>query len=66
MGKDILVVAIMAMFGTLFFSLIIGFSVILIPIPFLLLVIPLCLAGQLVFALKIDDIAEFFGYKFHE
>lgn len=64
MFKDVLVIVSLATFSTLFFSLIIGFSVVLLPLPFLVLVIPLCLAGQLVFAMHIDGIAEKTGYKF--
>lgn len=64
MIRDVLVLAALALFGTLFFSLIIGFSVVLLPLPFMVLIIPLCLAGQLVFALKMDEIAEWAGYKF--
>ena len=66
MIKDVIVLGSLALFGTLAFSLIIGFSVILLPLPFMALIIPLCLAGQLVFALKLEEIAEKAGYKFKE
>lgn len=64
MIRDIFVLASMATLSTFFFSLIIGFSVVLVPLPFLILIIPLCLSGQLVFAMKMDEIAEWLGYKF--
>lgn len=59
-----MVIVSLSVISTMFFSLILGFSIVLFPLPFLVLVIPLCLAGQMVFAMKIDDIAQWAGYKF--
>lgn len=66
MVRDVFVVGSLAVFGTLVFSLILGFAFILLPVPFLVLIIPLSLAGQLVFAMHIEEIAIWFGYKFKD
>ena len=64
MIRDIFVVGSFAAFSTMVFSLIIGFSLVLLPIPFLALIIPICLAGQLVYAMFLNEIIDWFGYRF--
>lgn len=64
MIRDIVVISSLAIFGTLFFSFIIAICAVLVPLPFMILIVPLCLAGQLIFALSINTIAEWVGYKF--